>query len=92
MRPFDRQNPLLWNRNSTHKDFLYHRLGIGVLPFQTPILVPKERFTVQKDELASRPAQIRDTYKNLQNVPVGVDLMEHPLIGIIGGPGKGGRL
>ena len=87
---FDRQNPLLWNRNSTHKDFLYHRLGIGVLPFQTPILVPKERFTVQKDELASRPAQIRDTYKNLQNVPVGVDLMEHPLIGIIGGPGKVG--
>ncbi len=87
---FDRQNPLLWNRNSTHRDFLYHRLGIGVLPFQTPIIIPKERFTVRKDELASRPAQIRETYKNLQNVPVGVDLMEHPLIGIIGGQGMAG--
>ncbi len=87
---YDRQTPTLWNRNSTHKDFLYHRLGIGTLPFQTPIIVPKERFTVQKDALADQPAKIRDTYKNLENIPVGVDLMEHRLIGVIGGPGMAG--
>lgn len=85
---YDRQTATLWNRNSTHRDFLYHRLGLGVLPFQTPIVVPKERFTVLRDELADQPAKIRDTYKYLKDVPVGVDLMEHRLIGVIGGRGK----
>ena len=87
---YDRQTAALWNRNSTHKDFLYHRLGIGILPFQTPIIVPKERFTVFKDTLADQPAKIRETYQYLKNVPVGVDLMEHRLIGVIGGRQKRG--
>ena len=85
-------NPLLWNRNFTHKDVLYHRLGIGTLPFQVQIEPPKKKFTLVNDDLAKKPYTIRDNYQNLMNVPVGIDLLENKLIGIIGGERKRGAI
>lgn len=82
----------LWNRNPHHEDFLYQRLGLGRIAFQAPIQIPKERFRVQKDELALKPKDIKVAYETLKDVPVGVDFMEHSLVGIIGGEHKAGAL
>lgn len=80
----------LWGRNCTHEDFLYHRLGTGDIPFQVEIDVPKEKFTLMNDTLADKPRFIKESYKTLHDVPVGVDLEENSLIGVVGGSEKAG--
>lgn len=80
----------LWNRNQKHEDFLYHRLGLGRIPFQAQISVPKEKFKVHKDELALKPRDIQSEFETLKDIPVGLNFLEHTLTGIIGGKGKEG--
>ena len=80
----------LWGRNTTHEDFLYYRLGLGDIPFQAPVVVPKERFSVVQDNLSEKPERIKKDYSMLREVPVGIDLMKHRLIGIVGGNDKSG--
>lgn len=46
---YGRREPRLWNRNFTHADFLYTRLGLGDSPFQVEINVPKEKFSLIND-------------------------------------------
>ena len=81
---------LLWGRNSTHRDFLAHRVGRGDIPFQVEINVPKERFTLVDDSLNEKPRLIRDSYRNLHDVPICIDLLQENIIGIVGGRGKEG--
>lgn len=80
----------LWNRNESHEDFLTYRLGIGVLPFQVPIVVPKEKFTMISDTLSEKPRMIQKSFSLLQDVPICINLAKHRLVGIIGGKGKQG--
>lgn len=89
---YGKDTPVLWNRNQHHEDFLYHRVGLGRIPFQVPILIPKEQFRIKKDELALKPKDIKAAYETLTDVPVGVNFIEHPLIGIVGGKNKVGAL
>lgn len=79
------QSPELWNRNARHEDFLNHRLGLGDIPFQVQIEVPKMKFTLVNDSLAEKPRMIKESYKMLHNVPVCLDLMKNNLIGLVGG-------
>lgn len=81
---------LLWNRNVYHNDFLIHRIGLGTIPFQTDIQIPKEKFTLINDTLANKPAMIKENFKDLYDVPVCIDFQKHPIIGIVGGKGKSG--
>ena len=85
---YDRNTPLMWNRNFTHSDFLFERVGLGSIPFQVPIIVPKDKFTLTNDALAEKPKLIKQSYCTLMNVPVGVDLKEKRLLGIYGSDGK----
>lgn len=87
---YDRKSMYLWNRNHTHEDFLFQRLGVGELPFQVTIHIPRKRFTVDVDTLAERPKKIKDAFAKLKDVPVGINLLENRLIGIIGGSKKRG--
>lgn len=80
----------LWGRNSTHPDFLSHRLGIGDMPFQVKIQIPKEKFTLINDSLADKPKFIHDSYKTLHQVPICLDLHKERMIGIAGGEEKAG--
>ncbi len=89
---YDEKNPLLWNRNANHEDYLSYRLGTGEIPFQVQVSIPKERFTLVNDSLAEKPAMIRDSFKELHNVPICVDLHTHRLVGIIGGGKKKGAV
>lgn len=85
-------NTKLWNRNVNHTDFLSHRLGIGSIPFQVKINIPKERFTLINDSLAEKPAMIQQSYSQLHRVPICVDLVQHRMIGIVGGAKKQGAV
>lgn len=89
---FHAGNTLLWNRNVNHEDFLSHRLGIGNMPFQVKINIPKERFTLINDSLAEKPAIIQQSFRELTGVPICLDLKEHRLIGIVGGAKKKGAV
>jgi len=80
----------LWNRNSRHEDFLAQRLGIGDIPFQVEVDIPKERFNLINDSLAGKPKMIKESYKMLHDVPICVELNDHKLIGVIGGEKKVG--
>ena len=82
--------PELWNRNPGHSDFLFFRLGLGERPFPGKIEIPKERFSLYPDVLAGQPERIRQKYGSLQAVPVGLNLREHGLVGLVGGEGKQG--
>lgn len=82
---FSANNPRLWNRNYNHTDFLFYRLGVGNIPFQMDIKVPEEKFSMIYDSLKDKPAMLRDNFRSLINVPVGVDFSKSKLFGILGG-------
>jgi S-DNA-T family DNA segregation ATPase FtsK/SpoIIIE len=83
---------LLWNRNTTHKDFLSHRLGLGNMAFPLKMNIPKKRFVLYKDELTEKPQFIKDNYQTLYDVPILVDLIKENLIGVVGGANKKGAI
>ena len=87
---YDYHSSKLWNRNKNQEDFLRHRIGMGDMPFQVEISIPKEKFTMINDSLAEKPKLIKETYATLHEVPICVDLENNPLIGIVGGSGKQG--
>ena len=87
---FGRNDVRLWNRNERQQDFMTVRLGKGTIPFQAPIRIPKEKFTLIKDDLAAKPAMIQQNYEMLTNVPVCLDIRDKGVIGVIGGAGKYG--
>ena len=79
-------NPLLlWNRLETDEDFLTYRLGIGNLDFEVPIIIPKERFSVEEDALKDFPVLLKQHYQELKEVPICIDLLKERLHGVIGG-------
>lgn len=89
---YGKDSAQLWNRNHTHGDFLFQRLGIGEVPFQTEIIVPKEKFTLQNDSLLKKPQMIREQFRILRQVPVGISLLKKQLVGLVGGKGKKGSV
>lgn len=89
---YNASNALLWNRNVNHGDFLSHRLGIGSVPFQVTVNVPKEKFTLINDSLAEKPAMIQQSYKEQHDVPICLDLLQHRMVGIVGGHKKKGAI
>lgn len=87
---YGRKNARLWNRNETHEDFLFVRLGMGNMSFQAKIKIPLERFSINEDELNKKTDEIYEKYSVLRDVPVGIDLKKERLWGVVGGNGKTG--
>lgn len=73
----------LWERNCNHADFLTLRLGLGSVPSPIPIAVPKDRFSLSEDPLASLPGAVKAAFSQLSGAPVTVSLAQHPLIGVV---------
>ena len=87
---YDSTRGSLWSRNPHQDDYYRVRLGIGELPLPQAIKVPQKRFSLVEDDLAEQPGAIRDKYEKMRDVPVGIDLSEHNVFGIIGGDSIGG--
>ena len=82
----------LWSRNTGHEDMLFVRLGLGDIPFQVTINIPYQKIAMMNDSLAEKPEMIRERFKTLHEVPVGVDLLKHRLVGVFGGENKQGAI
>lgn len=82
----------LWDRNQSHRDFLFYRLGLGEMPFPVQLHIPKESFSLEKDRLKEKPRQIQQEFAVMQDVPVGIDLARQRLVGVVGGPDRTGCL
>ncbi|MBQ2383339.1 MAG: type VII secretion protein EssC [Oscillospiraceae bacterium] len=82
---YTERSPELWARRKDHSDLLYLRLGLGEMPFQVNITAPKREFSLIEDELAERPGKIARSFQTMENVPVGVDLIRHHVVGILAG-------
>lgn len=80
----------LWNRNMTHEDFLFCRLGLGDVDFQVNIKIPQDKFSTNNDLLRDKPALLYENFKVMKDVPVGVNLRQSSLFGIVGGKNKRG--
>lgn len=89
---YDEHTGMLWNRNYFHDDFLCERLGIGEREFPFKIEIPKKKFRLFKDELAEKPAFIKENYQKLYNVPITLNLLQEKLVGVIGGQNKTGAV
>lgn len=89
---YDGSSPLLWNRDPHHADFLFQRLGTGDIPFQVDVEIPRSRFSLQKDLLQEKPAELKKQFSQLHHVPVGIDLGQDLLVGVVGGAGKKGAV
>ena len=89
---YSEKSTALWGRNRNHEDFLGARLGIGDVPFQVPIVIPEKKFSLINDSLAEKPRLIYENYRMLKNVPLCIDLLQHSLVGLVGGDGKSGAI
>lgn len=87
---YNENSPELWNRNISHSDFLFCRLGLGDVDFQVDIEIPKEKFSMVFDSLKDKPAMLYENFRTLKNVPVGIDFSEHNVFGLAGGRNKAG--
>lgn len=75
----------LWNRNFSHNDILFLRLGLGTQKLGLTICVPEQ---LENRTLKEQGKTIKEQYETLTEVPVGIDLYDHRLLGIVGGAGK----
>ena len=82
----------LWTRNQNHKDFMYYRLGIGNIPSLAEINVRRQGFRVEKDPWQGKGEEIKKTFKELKEVPVGIDLMNQSIIGVVSGGNREGAV
>ena len=73
----------VWARKRKQTDFLFIRLGIGEKKFQVPISAPTVKFSLDSDELAERAEKIAQSFAQMRDVPLGVSLREHRVIGIV---------
>ena len=82
----------LWCRNLSHEDVLTYRLGTGNIPFPSNIKIPAGKFSAIDDPMSEKPAQIKEEFSTLYDVPVTVDLLKHRLVGIIGADRRRGAV
>lgn len=87
---YDTKSEELWTRNRYQEDYGFVRLGLATCPSPKPVNVPAQRFTLVEDDLVDGPTLIKEEYEFLEDVPVGIDLLEQSLFGIVGGEGEDG--
>lgn len=78
----------LWNRNKTEDSVFLYRLGVGRLPFNAELKIPREKFELTEDELTELPAKLKKKYSELKDVPICTDIESEPLQGFIGKEGE----
>lgn len=77
------QDKEIWARKVEHSDFLFVRMGTGEMPFQMKLTAPGREFSLIEDELAERPMKIVKSFQTMQRMPLGVNLMDHSVVGVL---------
>ena len=76
-------NRNFWSREIIDEDFLKLRLGLGDIESPIKIEAPKERFTLDEDDLLTRVIKIAENNKKLENVPVDFSLIDENITAMI---------
>ena len=74
----------LWERKLEHKDFLDLRLGVGTRKPDIDIKYPQEHFTMEEDDLKDIITELVNESKDIENVPITVNLVENNKLGLLG--------
>lgn len=81
VKTVDRQ---LWGKRIQDQDFMSLRIGSGEIPSKVSLQIPKEFLTLEKDVLASYPAELKDEYQRVRNCPIAIDVLRNVTVGVIG--------
>ena len=87
---YDQDSTELWTRNRYQQDFGFVRLGLATCESPKPVNVPAQKFTLVEDDLVDGPSMIKDEFAFMEDVPVGLDLLDQSLFGIVGDASTGG--
>ncbi|MCM1578762.1 MAG: type VII secretion protein EssC, partial [Ruminococcus sp.] len=79
-----RDTGFLWNRNINHDDFLSIRLGTGNVDFSSHLSVPKQRFSLFKDDMSELPHKLFEKYKFIRDAVVTLPLKNMGILGMLG--------
>ena len=82
----------LWERRNIDDDFLLLRLGSGQRPLFAQLDYPEQRFNLVQDELETQMYNIAEEKYSLENVPVLINPIKYPVIGIAGNKQQTTRL
>lgn len=78
------KNKKLWERNSSHEDFMELRLGTGDVPLIADIQYPDNHFSMVDDYLVNDLSRLIDEPKVITNAPITCSLLEKKIVGVIG--------
>lgn len=81
------RSSLLMNRTRSHEDFLQLRVGLGDQEVGATISWPELGLDSYDDPLFSKLDHLRSNVPSLQNVPLTIDLLKQPVIGVLGESG-----
>ncbi len=74
----------LWERKSTHKDFLEIRVGIGDVPLDASVSYNEDEFVMEEDEIKEEATSLVHETRMLRNVPVGYSFFNRKVTAIMG--------
>lgn len=80
----DGRAAVLWNRYYRQKDFLFLRVGVGVMPFQVQVKLSDPHKRIVQGKLARKAQELAEQFSVLEQVPAVVDLYENRQVGIVG--------
>lgn len=75
---------IFWNRNIYQSDFLTIRLGRGKVRLPADIVVSKQRFSLNNDELCKYPHELHDKYEMIDDCAAVMSLIQHKIVGVVG--------
>lgn len=79
-------DPHLWTMNVHHNDYGTVRVGTGTVKNLIPFDVPKERFTMQDDDLRDELTALYEEHEYVTDMPVVYNLRNSPAVGVVGTP------
>lgn len=74
----------LWERRPSDSDFMTVRVGSGTMPFSMRIKIPQTGLMLVEDELAKKPTEIYERYKEVENLPIVCPIMRWSTCGVVG--------
>ncbi len=84
LRYVDDFDARLFEKQKSHEDYLYIRIGEGTVPSQCEVTFKKQEYREVEDPLMDYPEKIHDKYEYIPNMPVTLDLTKANAIGFLG--------
>ena len=77
-------SPRLWERRPADDDFLFCRIGNGIVPSSYTIHIPKYSISLDEDDLKNKPQEIYNRYHELSGAPIILNIPKEQVCGIVG--------